>query len=218
MFRVVKNTRGKAINCSLRIVRTRCEREIKVAYIRLTVNTRNWLSKSAVKYENIAQHQIGERRLPDKSAKCKPPRAGGNTAQVQLSQSIWRYIVIYFRMRGRGVISRATRPTGRIFDGHFASSENRCSPALIIIIARATSQRERGSRTDARYYLTVIVSAISKVFKTARNFNGFLIMARSAPPPAIRFLCEKDRLNLNTLHKLNSRNTAANKRTILYLI
>lgn len=71
----------------------------------------------------------------------------------------------------------------RVFDGHFASSENRCSPALIIIIARATSQRSGGSRTMARYYLTVIVSVISKVSKTARNFNDFLIIARSAPLP-----------------------------------
>ena len=99
------------------------------------------------------------------------------------------------------------------FIGKSIASFKKCSLALIIIIVWATSQHS--SRTNAQYYLSVIVSVISKVFKTACNFNGFLIIACSAPLRAIRF--EKDKLNLNTLHKLNSHNTVANKRTILNL-
>jgi len=83
------------------------------------------------------------------------------------------------------------------FIGKSIASFKKCS--LIIIIVWATSQHS--SRTNARYYLSVIVSVISKVFKTACNFNSFLIIACSAPLRAIRF--EKDKLNLN-IHYINS--------------
>lgn len=80
---------------------------------------------------------------------------------LKLNQSLQSYNYVLVRGVGAGDV---LTPHRQVFDGHFISSENRYPPALIIITARATS---RGRGPLLRYYLTVIVLAISKVFQTA---------------------------------------------------